>query len=984
MASSVLKGLSDTGVCFGEKPDVLHSETDILCLLEDLVEVSPKWERLGIALRLPRYVISQCKDEDHIKALYNILHKWVQGSYKGAFPATLEKLKQSLGSPIVGEGLVAHKLGIELQSGQTTVSYAAKGQSMVSCNSTISSVAEHLIQMYSSQKEIPRSTWPPVGTNTFINLVLIKQSGEIARNYDYSVRGDMDDIVKSKERVNYEGVFSKYIEGGLILVEGRPGSGKTTLVHKIARDWASGGDMLTNANLVFLVPLRILDHEKVGHTLSDLLKSIFWDKSVLESVCSKVTELNGKGVCFILDGLDEYKQRDSKSSVVYALLYKRFIPNAMVIAASRPVATAGLRRNCVITKHIEVIGFSKDQIYEYIERFPFVHSAKSEMSAKDKLKTYLKRHQNVQHMCYLPVHAAMVCFLHQYSEYVPHTETKIYEEFTRLILLRFLSRSDENAQLPSLSSLCGHQAEWFKIICHLAFDMSIQSKQVVHQRDTEVPLSPDCSHGDECGLGLVTIDHTVAMFGLTNTHTFLHLTLQECLAAYHIASQEEDEQLKLLKEHVMKDHMSNVLVYYCGMIHFTEDDARLFVVNFSTHGCYGSFSNGLRCAFESQQRVVCDRVVEGELGIKITGCYLTLIDISSMVYVISNISRHLQRLVIISCNINADKLRYFLESFASSKYSTLKRPEILCKLALLNDLGLISNSLGAEGAILLVSALNDANVHLHILNLSFNAIGSEGARVVLDDLNCRQDIEELRLRGNNIVGAVLGGFKYWTNLKTLDVSLNVIDVPSLLDGIVGTSQNCIRQRCINLQVLDVSDCQMDSPETEALIDGLKLCTGLHKLDLSENYVGMEIVVELCEGMKSWHQLKNLQMESVGVHSVVVLAEGLLNCKALEVINLSCNGIDADGAIMLANGLKNCSALRVLNLQSNVIGSAGALALVEKVKSWPKLESLYLSNNGIESETKTRLATFSVVKIFDFGDNTLSSVFVDEIVVNCKW
>ena len=247
MASSLLKGLSDTGVCFGEQTDVFLSETDILCLLDDLVEVIPKWERLGIALRLPGHVNSQCKDDDNIKALYNILHKWVHGSYKGAFPATLENLKQRLGSPIVGEGLVAHKLGIELQSGQTTVSYPAKGQSMVSCNNNLSSEAEHLIQMYSKQKEVPRNTWPHVGTNTFINLVLIKQSGELARNYDYSVRGDMDDIVESKETDNYENVFSKYVEGGLILVEGRPGSGKTTLVQKITRDWASGGEILTNA-----------------------------------------------------------------------------------------------------------------------------------------------------------------------------------------------------------------------------------------------------------------------------------------------------------------------------------------------------------------------------------------------------------------------------------------------------------------------------------------------------------------------------------------------------------------------------------------------------------------------------------------------------------------------------------------------------------------------------------------------------------------
>ena len=954
MASELPSFSSDSDTNFRED-DI--SESHIPCLIEVLVEASHKWEELGIAIGLPRYVISQCKHDRHTLALYNILHEWVTGNYKGTIPATFKNLKLKLASQTVGVGRVAHKLKVELLTSQLPVSCPAKQQCVRTHSDTISFEAEHLRKMYSKLREVPRNTWPPVGTNTFINLVLIKQSGEIARNYDYSVRGDMDDIIKSKETVNYESVFSKYIEGGIILVEGRPGSGKTTLVHKIARDWASWSDMLTNAKLVFLVPLRVLDLEIVGHTLSDLLKSIFWNESDLKSVCSKITVLNGKGVCFILDGLDEYKQRDSESSVVHALLYKRFIPDAMVIVASRPVATAGLRRNYVITKHIEVIGFSKDQIYEYIEKFPF---AKPEMSAKDKLKAYLKLHQNIRHMCYLPVHAAMVCFLHQYSECVPDTETKIYEEFTRLILLRCLSRSDENAQLPSLSSLCGHQAEWFKKICHLAFDMTIQSKQVVHQRDTEVPLSPDCSHGDECGLGLVTIDHTVAMFGLTNTHTFLHLTLQEYLAAYHIASREEDEQIELLLRHMKKDHMSNVLVFYCGMTHFTEDDARLFVINFSSNSLFKSSSNALRCAFESQQSVVCDRVVKEDGGIVIQGGFLTLVDISSMVYVISNSSSHLQHIEIAYSNMNADKLKYFLECFSSCKHSTLKRSDMLCKLALLNYLDLSLNSLGVEGVVVLVSALNDANVHLHLLDLSDNGIGSEGARVVLDDLNCRQDIEVLSLGGNDIEGAVLGGLKYWTNLKKLDVSASAIDVPSLLE-------NCIRQRCINLRVLNVWQCEMDSSETKALIDVLKLCTGLHELDLSWNKVDKEGVVELCKGLKCWHKLKELRMSGVCVYgiggdSVVVLAEGLQNCKALEVIDLSSNSIGADGAIILANGLKNCSALRVIAIRTNEIGSEGALALVEKLKSWPNLENLYLSDNGIESETMTRLATLSVVKI----------------------
>ena len=47
-------------------------------------------------------------------------------------------------------------------------------------------------------------------------------------------------------------MFKVYRSSELILVEGRPGSGKTTLVHKTVKDWASG-EILCKSKLVFLV-----------------------------------------------------------------------------------------------------------------------------------------------------------------------------------------------------------------------------------------------------------------------------------------------------------------------------------------------------------------------------------------------------------------------------------------------------------------------------------------------------------------------------------------------------------------------------------------------------------------------------------------------------------------------------------------------------------------------------------------------------------
>ena len=173
MASELPSFSSDCDAYFGDD-DILLSESHIPCLMDVLVEASHKWEELGIAIGLPRLVISPCKHDRHIVALNNILHEWVSGNYKGTIPATFKNLKQKLACQIVGEGRVAHKLKVEILTSQLPVSCPAKRQCVRLHSDTISSETEHLRKKYSKQREVPRNTWPPVGTNTFISLILIK------------------------------------------------------------------------------------------------------------------------------------------------------------------------------------------------------------------------------------------------------------------------------------------------------------------------------------------------------------------------------------------------------------------------------------------------------------------------------------------------------------------------------------------------------------------------------------------------------------------------------------------------------------------------------------------------------------------------------------------------------------------------------------------------------------------------------------------
>ena len=73
----------------------------------------------------------------------------------------------------------------------------------------ISSVKKILVDRYSTQPEVPEDSWPPAGANTYINLALIKpeKAGEYAQN---TVQGNIDDIIKDKESIEYDTVFTNF------------------------------------------------------------------------------------------------------------------------------------------------------------------------------------------------------------------------------------------------------------------------------------------------------------------------------------------------------------------------------------------------------------------------------------------------------------------------------------------------------------------------------------------------------------------------------------------------------------------------------------------------------------------------------------------------------------------------------------------------------------------------------------------------------
>ena len=542
--------------------------------------------------------------------------------------------------------------------------------SKISLEVIFSQEKRKLLDKYVYLKEVP-NTWPPVGALTFVELALVHNDHHhVSDNYDYSVRGDMDDILERKRKVNYAGTFSSRENGLLVLVEGRPGCGKTTLTHKITRDWARGPDILSQVHELFVVSLRILALKNVI-SLSGILNIIYHNCKTSQLVADKLEESDGEGACFIIDGLDEYKERDNPDNVIYQLTNKEYLPKAMIIVVSRPVFNVqcfNVRDRA--SKRVEVLGFSKDQITTYLEAYNF-----KEISSVSRLDAFLKDHVNVRHMCYLPVHAAMICYIYDnFDGEIPSTEAKIYELFTILTIKRMLMVNNDSTKIVSLRMLEGSLQKSFHNVCRLAFDMTVSSKQAAYENDIDAHLSDEVGSNIH-SLGLVTIDSTTRLLDFEHLYSFLHLTFQEFLAAFHLTTLDEETQLIKVREHISKSEMIVLWKFYCGLVTFNDSQDQLLelIMNSMKKDDLCRFE----CALESQQKAVCDSAFQsGEGTSQCTICFrdhtFLSVDFNALSYSIANTSFHVTELVFANCILSLEGVQNFTESVGRDKISLIK------------------------------------------------------------------------------------------------------------------------------------------------------------------------------------------------------------------------------------------------------------------------------------------------------------------------
>ena len=505
--------------------------------------------------------------------------------------------------------------------------------------------------------------WPPLKTVQFVQLALVQQK-ETARHIGLkTIRGDIDAVYGHKINTNFFDLFTDLQRSSLYLLEGRPGSGKTTLMIYVTNQWAKGKIMTSQSiKLVFLVQLRRLGGRDDVY-LQDLLQVACSDFPTedMQQVLKYISENRGEGVVFLLDGFDEYVPGKNPENFISRLITKKIFCRSIVVVSSRPDATQPFRH--VTSKLIEVVGFFEEEVIQYVKQSVEVERAQG-------LIQHLEQHPNLMNLCYLPLHCAMLVFLYEPEDAaLPNTETEFYRDFTLSILIRSTCKKSESTNptlnLESFDCLPDNERKIVDRICKLAFEATLTSKQVFKKSELD-NISPGNVEGS---LGLLVFDRYFVKYVLDETYTFLHLTFQEYLAAVHIAGlgDFESEQINIVSTHCSQKHLYVTWRFLFGMLDYSkEGTVNLFKLVLDA--TRGDSLLHIQCAYESQHRSACTDVLRfHEYNLKFNNT--SAFELTCITYVLKTAEYTKIKLEFSSCDFCVDEAVALLKGVGDCQLS---------------------------------------------------------------------------------------------------------------------------------------------------------------------------------------------------------------------------------------------------------------------------------------------------------------------------
>ena len=680
----------------------------------------------------------------------------------------------------------------------------------------------------------------------------------------------MEDILKPNYEYNSQNRQQEY-QVTQLLIEGAPGIGKSTFAWEVCQKWGQH-QLFNEYSLVVLLKFR----DKRVHEAKGVSDLFYHPLPELQSdIVRDIVLSGGHGLLLILEGFDEAPaSKRTMDSIFVRLFTGQELPRATVILTTRPSASTGLHQFCnsVNSRRIEIVGFGKKEIDEYIQ------CAFSDEQSQSDFKEYLSLYPHIHSMMYVPLNSAIVTRVYESCKssgtVVPKTMTQLYSSLIRTLLLRYLKDKEEYKDtcttITSFKDLPQPVYDQFCEICKIAY------KGIVCA-ETELIFQDLPSDFDPLGL-MQSCPELYVDRGASVSYNFLHLTLQEYLAAYHISQQNRDEQVAFMREHIEGKKLEVVVKFLAGLTELGRnlwDVVRGFVS--AARPCDFIKPEILYCLFESQDSLAISSVLGSDcvhfrpggalpfamyvLGncvtrsscdweLELEYCVLGSVEVFRKVL-------NLQQNQGLLPSVGKIKKVWLSDSYSDAVHLLVDNMSQLLVFHKLTSLGLICCSLTSETCNLL-SKHTDLLHHLEYLNLGYNPIDRGGAVNLITSLTKFSTIRELNLYDTGI------GFEDCKALSGLLASSKYINV--LVIGDQGPDGD------------DEADDDFLSPDSVQLIfDGLSHNTSLETLNMKFSNFSSENVFELASVLRVNTRLKELNIERCNIQS----SDSVHLAKALE-------------------------------------------------------------------------------------------------------
>ncbi len=414
----------------------------------------------------------------------------------------------------------------------------------------------------------------------------------------------------------------------------------------------------------------------------------------------------------------------------------------------------------------------------------------------------------------------------------------------------------------------------------------------------------------------------------------------------------------------------------------------------------------IQCAFESQQQIVCDCVLEHKI-LEFNDHTFFSPDWNALAYICNETSTAVTRIVFNNCNLDVVGAEVFVEKTREDKTDCIKSlcfsPKtfnkdqrdifqlLLGKFQFLTEIGLENTEIGPEEILILIDQLTLSRLHyigfcmpssgaqflsckstdqllqemsskmscLEEIRYSYNELSNELHKkcliLLLKHFKCkiRLDCNKITCRGTTALSQLI---KKCTSLTHLSLSCNLIGS----DGAITISNSLLPSS--KLLELDLEGNDVGDEGALALVEAADKVQDNFILKLGNRHISHET----CERIQKLSNSVEIREESsIQVSKFVNLshpssAQRVMPCfEHLLVLNFSGKRISKSAFEELVNGLEHCRCLHTLNLSRCSLRETHAL--FSKFQNFTNLKHLNLSGNYLNEDSFT----------FSFEDRILS-------------